>query len=156
MYTGSCRCTALQYEASHGLGPVVSCHCPFCRRVHGAAFTTVAFVPRAALTWIRGEADASVYVTPYGNRRYFCGLCASPLFNVGVEGELAAIVVSSLPDTEQPAPWAHVNTENKAPWHRICDGLPEFPAWPTADELRGLAERHGCQWLPAQLLLPGG
>lgn len=156
MYTGTCRCTALQYsfDHDHGFGPVVSCHCAFCRRVHGAAFTTVAFVPRASITWTRGEGSASVYVTPHGNRRHFCGHCASPLFNVAAAGELAAVVVGSLQDAEQPAPWAHVNTESKAPWHRISDGLPAFPGWPAAAELRALADEHHCAWLPDQLLLP--
>lgn len=154
MYTGNCRCGERKYSVSHDFGPVVNCHCAFCRRVHGAAFTTVAFVPRSSLTWIQGEEGASVYSTPHGNRRHFCGLCASPLFNVGGAGELAAIVIGSLQDAEQPAPWAHVNTESKAPWHRISDSLPEFSTWPAAEQLRGLADEHRCEWLPDQLLVP--
>jgi hypothetical protein len=153
-YTGNCRCGALQYSVTHRFGPVINCHCTFCRRVHGAAFTTVAFVPRGALDWVRGEDAVAVYRTPLGNRRHFCGMCASPLFNTGGAGELAAIVVGSLQDAEQPAPWVHVNTETQAPWHRICDGLPEFLTWPKAEELRALAREQGCDWVPEQLLLP--
>jgi hypothetical protein len=93
-------------------------------------------------------------VTPHGNRRHFCGYCASPLFNVAAAGELAAVVIGSLQDAEQPAPWAHVNTESKAPWYAISDGLPAFPSWPAAAELRALADDHRCDWLPRQLLLP--
>jgi len=127
---------------------------PTVARVHGAAFTTVAFVPRSSLTWIRGEDEASIYSTPLGNRRSFCGLCASPLFNVARAGDLAAVVIGSLQDADQPAPWAHVNTESKAPWHRISDDLPQFSTWPAADQLRVLADRHRCAWLPDQLLFP--
>ena len=151
---GSCRCGSLQYAISHEFGPVVNCHCSFCRRVHGAAFTTVAFVPRDSIVWVSGEEGVSAYVTPVGNRRHFCGTCASPLFNVGAGGELAAIVLGSLRDDEQPVPWAHVNTESKAPWHQISDGLPKFSTWPSAEELMALATKHSCIWLPQQLLIP--
>lgn len=151
---GTCRCARLEYAVSHAFGPVIHCHCAFCRRVHGAAFTTVAFVPRASVVWIRGETDVAVYSTPLGNRRYFCGGCATPMFNVGGAGELAAIVIGSLQDSDQPAAWAHVNTESKAPWHTISDDLPQFRTWPAARELRALADKHRCVWLPRQLLLP--
>ena len=153
-YNAGCRCGELQYTVSHSFGPVVNCHCAFCRRVHGAAFTTVAFVPRASVAWLRGEGDASVYTTPLGNQRHFCGRCASPLFNVGGAGGLAAVVVGSLQDSDQPDPWAHVNLESKAAWHQISDGLPQFASWPVANELRALANARGCGWLPEQLLIP--
>ena len=151
---GRCRCGALRYAVVHAFGPVVCCHCSFCRRVHGASFTTVAFVPRGAVSWLQGEEEASLYQTPQGNFRHFCGTCASPLFNVGGSGGLAAVVTSSLRDDRQPEPWAHVNTESMAPWHRIADGRPEFESWPPARKLRALAREHGASWLPEQLLLP--
>ena len=34
----------MRYRLTGPFGPVANCHCGFCRRVHGAAFTTVAFV----------------------------------------------------------------------------------------------------------------
>lgn len=151
---GGCRCGNLGYRVSYEPGPVINCHCSFCRRVHGAAFTTVAFVPEESIVWTRGEDEVSVYVTPMGNRRHFCRFCASPLFNVGAAGELVAIVIGSLPDDAQPAPWAHVNIESKASWHPIADGLPAFESWPYEDELRALAAHNGCTRLPSQLLLP--
>lgn len=151
---GGCRCGALQYSVSHAFGPVVCCHCSFCRRVHGAAFTTVAFVPLESVSWLQGEDEASVYQTPHGNRRHFCGTCASPLFNVGGRGDLAAVVTSSLPDDRQPDPWAHVNTESMSPGYRIADGRPTFESWPPGSALRALARQHGAAWLPEQLVLP--
>ena len=149
-----CRCGTTKFEVSRAFGPVLNCHCPFCRRVHGAAFTTVAFVPRAAIRWVLGEGEASVYLTPQGNHRFFCGACASPLFNAGGGGDLAAVVVASLRDDQQPAPWADVNTESKAPWYALSGELPAYPSWPAARELRALARANGCDWLPPQLLLP--
>ncbi len=150
---GGCRCGALGFTVAHPFGPVVNCHCSFCRRVHGAAFTTVAFAPRASVAWTGDGQGVSIYTTPHGNRRHFCGSCASPLFNVGAGGALAAVVVSSLDDELQPVPWAHVNVESKAPWYEISDGLPEFSSWPAAPELEALAQAQANAWLPEQLLL---
>jgi len=135
------------------LGPVANCHCAFCRRVHGAAFTTVAFISPDTFAWLTPAESASRYRTPLGAVRHFCGRCASPIFNFSAPLELGAVITQSL-DTGQPAPWAHVNTESKVPWLTIADGLPQFPTWPSPDQLRELLRAHPGAWVPQRLVEP--
>ncbi len=151
--TGSCRCGHLEYQLVGEFAPVVNCHCSFCRRVHGAAFTTVAFLPATGFSWLSSPGRSSTYTTPAGNVRHFCGRCASPVCNLRPGVDVACVVVASLLEEHQLPPWAHVNTESKAPWYKIADGLPQFREWPTPDELRELAREHGST-LPPELLGP--
>lgn len=150
--SGGCRCGALRYGVDGDLGPVANCHCAFCRRVHGAPFTTIVFLSHDAFAWAPGSAEPARWTTPAGNIRQFCGVCASPVCNYSTAVDLASLVVSSLPDERQPAPWMHVNTESMSPHHEIRDGLPRFAAWPTADELRAIARGRPDVWLPEEIL----
>jgi hypothetical protein len=150
--SGGCRCGALRYEVDGDLGPVVNCHCAFCRRIHGAPFTTIVFLSHHAFAWAPGSAEPARWTTPAGNIRQFCGVCASPVCNYSTAVDLASLVVASLPDERQPAPWMHVNTESMSPHHEIRDGLPRFAAWPTPDELRAIARGRPDVWLPEEIL----
>lgn len=151
---GSCFCGALGYEIAGPLGPVASCHCAFCRRIHGAAFTTVALVASEAISWLPSSSEPSRFTTPLGSVRHFCGQCASPLWNQTPNAGLAAVVVFSLVDGDQPLPWMHVNIESKAPWSTLRDGLPQFVGWPAAEALERLLQKHPGSWRPHQLLGP--
>ncbi len=142
MRTGGCRCGLLRYEVTSELGPVFNCHCRFCRQVHGAPFTTIALVPRAAFRWLPGSAEASQFRTPGGSLRHFCGVCASPVCNHPREPHLLCLVVPSLDEESGVEPWAHLNTESKAPWFTIQDQLPQFRAGPTPEEWASLASNR--------------
>lgn len=141
--TGRCLCGDLAYAASADLAPVVHCHCGFCRRAHGAPFTTIGFLPASALAWRPSSAEPARFTTPAGNVRYFCARCSAPLYNTTPGVDIACVVVSSLDDDLQPAPWFHVNLESKAPWFEIRDDLPRFEAWPSPEEVRELARARG-------------
>jgi hypothetical protein len=62
-----------------------------------------------------------------------------------------AVLTNSL-DSPQPDPWVHVNVESKVPWLVISDGLPQFQAWPTPEQVRRLVESHPGSWLPLRLV----
>jgi hypothetical protein len=47
---------------------------------------------------------------------------------------LLCLVVASLDDESQTRPWAHFNTESKAPWFVIQDELPQFETGPTPEQ----------------------
>jgi hypothetical protein len=143
----------VRYRFSGPFGPVANCHCGFCRRVHGAAFTTVAFVDPRSFEWTSPPDAVSRWQTPLGAVRHFCGGCASPIFNFSAPLELGAIVTQSL-DGAQPAPWVHVNVESKAPWLVIADALPQFATWPSPDQLRALLDAHPGAWVPRGLVEP--
>jgi hypothetical protein len=149
---GGCHCGALRFAVDGDLGPCVNCHCAFCRRIHGAPFTTIVMISKAAFAWSPGSAEPARWTTPAGNVRQFCGTCASPTFNYSTQVDLGSLVVGSLRDPQQPAPWAHVNVESKSPVFEIRDDLPQYAAWPKADELRALARGRANVWLPEEIL----
>jgi len=147
---GGCRCGLLRYSVEAELAPVFHCHCGFCRHVHGASFTTVGFFSANAFEWSSSAGEASRFVTPFGHHRHFCGRCATPIYNLAPGIGLACVIVPSLDEPSRAMPWAHVNTESKAPWLEIRDCLPRFEAWPSAEELAGLASEHAAR-LPEEL-----
>jgi hypothetical protein len=149
--TGGCRCGHLRYRITGPFGPVANCHCVFCRRVHGAAFTTVTFVAPESFVWLTPAENASRFTTPLGAIRHFCGRCASPIFNLSPVLGIGGLVTNSL-DGEQPAPWGHVNVESKLPWLVIADGLPQFLTFPSPEQLRELLRMHPDAWVPRTLL----
>ena len=40
MHQGSCLCGSIRYVIDDNLKFIVNCHCRFCRKAHGAAFTS--------------------------------------------------------------------------------------------------------------------
>lgn len=49
--TGGCCGGDLRCELRSTLGLVANCHGGFCRRIHGAPYTTVAFIKADAFQW---------------------------------------------------------------------------------------------------------
>ncbi len=130
---GQCLCGAVQYELRGPFRLIFNCHCRFCRVAHGASFTTVAIVAAKDFTWTQGS--AARYVTPHGSARHFCGTCSAPLCNTPVEDGIVCIVMASLEVAAQRPPWFHANTEARAAWIGLEDGLPSFPAFPSPEEI---------------------
>ncbi len=148
--SGVCRCGFLQYMVEAELAPVFPCHCGFCRHVHGASFTTAGFLSSSAFAWRSSSGEPSRYVTPVGHHRHFCGRCTLPIYNLAPGIGLAGVIVPRLVEPHGVLPWAHVNTESKAPWSELRDTLPQFPAWPSREEIIGLARTHAAT-LPPEL-----
>jgi hypothetical protein len=128
--TGRCYCGAVRYRLEGDLGPLVNCHCRYCRRAHGAAFATVSPVRRADFRFTAGEEAVREYRNPEGFR-YFCAHCGGRLFNRPMSTDAVLMLVIATLD-EEPAerPVMHVNVESKARWHDILDDLPQHQALP--------------------------
>ena len=147
---GRCLCGKIEYTTSSVLAPVVNCHCGFCRRVHGAPFTTVAFLPASALSLLPSSAAPAQFATPAGNFRHFCAECSTPLYNTSGSSSAACLIVASLLEEHQPSPWFHVNTESRAPWFTVADELRQFASWPSPAEIRALARARSVE-IPSAL-----
>jgi len=133
--TGRCSCGAIQYELAGEVGPLVNCHCRFCRRAHGAAFVTVTWVRRADLRLTAGGDSLREFATPGVGVRVFCERCGTRLYNCAASNpDFAALVVASLDEEPQRGPAVHVNVESKAPWYEIRDDLPQFRGLPPGAE----------------------
>jgi hypothetical protein len=131
MQTGHCLCGAVRYELSGELGPSFNCHCQYCRRAHGAAFATVAWVPAAALRVTAGGEAIREYRTEGVGSRFFCERCGTRLWN-RAESTPAylSLVVGSLDVDPARGPVMHINVESKAVWYEILDDLPQHRALP--------------------------
>ena len=140
LQTGRCLCGHVQFELEGELPPLVNCHCQFCRRAHGAAFVTLAWVRESAFRFLSGEEAVSRYARS-GGIRCFCGRCGTRLFSVSESGGgFLSLVVATLDREPAKGPVMHINLESKAHWYEIADGLPGHETVPAdiASRLREL------------------
>ena len=124
---GGCLCGAVRFELEPPSRFCAHCHCPTCRRAHGAAFVTYAGFRRQQLRLTCGEDLLTRYATDTGATRSFCARCGSTLFYEGPRwpGELHVVVANIEGDIEKP-PAAHVFVDHGAEWWEIGDDLPQF------------------------------
>jgi len=131
-HTGRCLCDAVRYAVTGDLGPLIHCHCRFCRRAHGAPFVTVTPVPRQRFRWTAGESLVREHANAAGSR-LFCSACGSRLLSVPRSAPgILSLVVASLDDPPSGPALMHINVESKAPWHEIRDDLPQHAGLPQA------------------------
>lgn len=133
--TGRCLCGTVQYELSSEIGPLVNCHCRFCRRAHGAAFVTITWVRRDDVHFITGEDAVKEFRTAGVGQRCFCERCGTRLYNRAESNpDFVALVIASLDEDPSQEPVIHVNVESKAGWYEILDGKPQFATLPPGAE----------------------
>jgi hypothetical protein len=139
VHHGSCLCESIRYQIESDLKAVVHCHCRFCSKAHGAAFTTLLFAPFSSLTTTEGvEFLARYHVANLDADRYFCKRCGTRLYSHAPSKGMVSLVVATL-NVDQPLrPLAHINTESKCSWFQITDGLPQFSSTPSPAEFKQL------------------
>jgi hypothetical protein len=134
MHYGSCLCGSIKFSVDDALKLVVNCHCRFCRKAHGAPFTTVSFVPFATLSLLEGkELLASFDVPAMQAVRCFCSRCGTRLYSHSPSTGMISLVVATL-DTPAPRPLANINAGEPCSWHAIDDRLPRFSSVPAPGE----------------------
>jgi len=126
VFTGSCLCGAIRYEARSAPMAVNHCHCVQCQRASGAALLTWATWPRAALRVLRGE--VADFESSPGVKRSFCARCGSTLFwrRVAREREELDVAAGTLDQAELLRPTEHIFVKSRRPWMPLCDGLPAY------------------------------
>ena len=128
--TGRCYCGVVRYEVHGELGPLVNCHCKYCRRAHGAAFATVTLVQSGNFRVTSGEEALREYRNSEGSR-FFCQQCGGRLLNrPRSTDKFLMLVVASLDQDPSQAPVMHINVESKAEWYEILDAFPQHHALP--------------------------
>jgi hypothetical protein len=135
MHQGSCLCESIQYSIDNDLKFVVNCHCRFCSKAHGAAFTTLLFMPFDKFAVIQGKSLlASYQVKALNSLRVFCSACGTRLYNHAPSKGMISLVVATLDCGAELHPIANINTGSKCSWYRINDGLPQFSSSPSASD----------------------
>jgi len=131
MIGGSCLCGGVKFLVEGPLSGALNCHCSMCRKAHGAAFRSRARVNVAAFRWVQGEDLVTFYESSPGNHRGFCRVCGSPILSRFDQNRAVyGLPLGALDDDPLVKPMLHVFVPNKAPWHDITDGLPQFEELP--------------------------
>ena len=123
--TGGCLCGAVRYEVEGPATEVTHCHCPMCRKQHGAAFATYAGYGRDRLRLTAGEEALRVYRSSPRVERRCCGRCGASLFWVDLDGERIWVAAGTLDGDPGRPPGGHIFVGSRAPWHTITDDLPQ-------------------------------
>lgn len=126
LFTGSCLCGAVRYEAKGAPAAVNHCHCVQCQRASGAAMVTWATWPRGQVRMLRGA--AADFESSPGVRRSFCARCGSTLFwrRVAHRPEEIDIAAGTLDQADALAPQDHIFVKSRRRWLPLCDGLPAY------------------------------
>ena len=115
--SGSCFCNAVQFKVSGAPKAVVNCHCNFCRKHSGAAFSTYAVVPEADLEIISGADYISSFQIKEDAHKHFCKQCGSPIFNKNARYPgLCMIYLGGISASSCIAPTANIYCESQLAW----------------------------------------
>ena len=125
-HSGRCLCGAVSYEISAEPVLTLNCHCGICRKAHGAAYATYAYLPREKFRWTTGEEHLNQYESSPGVARLFCSRCGSPLGATFEELPICGVALGTLEDGAGVRPSEHIFADSKAPWHEITDALPQW------------------------------
>jgi hypothetical protein len=135
MHHGSCLCGSVKYSIDDDLKFVVNCHCRFCSKAHGAAFTTLLFMPFNKFEMVEGQALlASFEVKALNSLRVFCSQCGTRLYNHSPSKGMISLIVATLETDAELRPLAHINVASKCSWYRIADALPQFSSTPSPSD----------------------
>jgi len=128
VFTGSCLCGAIRYEARGASLGANHCHCVQCQRTSGAAMLTWATWPRSAVRMLSGQ--VAEFESSPGVKRAFCPRCGSTLFWRREAGRDAPdeidIAAGTLDQGDQIEPSDHIFVKSRRRWLPLCDGLPAY------------------------------
>jgi len=126
--TGSCLCGDVAFEVTTSVEPLFHCHCSRCRKSHGAAFASYAFVTERAFQWSRGEASIRRHRSSPKGWRAFCPRCGSSLPVASESVDRVVIPAGLLGEDPRLGPMSHQFVGSKAPWYEITDSEAQFDA----------------------------
>ena len=127
MLTGSCICGAVAYEADAQLEAIVHCHCETCRKAHGAAFSSLAAVPRERFRWTRGDAVRKSFESSPGKLRHFCSECGSQIAAERAGRPTVMLRLGCLDAPIEAGRQWHIWRSDGATWYDLAAALPELP-----------------------------
>ena len=130
LLSGSCACGQVRYRVMGPLTEMVHCHCPDCRKRHGAAFATHVGVAREQFSIVQGQDVMQSYRTGSGTRRWFCRCCGSKLVSEADDWSDAYVTAGTLDSRVEAPPQMHIFVRSKVGWYDIRDGHPQHATYP--------------------------
>jgi hypothetical protein len=132
VFSGSCLCGAVRFEAATAPAMMGDCFCNDCRKSSGAAHCAHMGVPKAAVQ-LTGQVSRFEKPADSGNMvtRFFCPDCGSPVYSSNsAMPEFLFIRASSLDDSKIYSPQMTVYISRAPSWGRIDPNVPSFAAMP--------------------------
>ena len=143
MHHGNCLCGSIKYSVDDNLKFIINCHCRYCRRAHGAPFTTLLIMPFLKFEIIEGKELLSTYeVRAINTTRCFCSKCGTRLYNYSPVRGMISLVVATLDTDTEIRPIANINTASKCAWYEMQDELPRFDSVPSKSDFAQLLSRE--------------
>ncbi|MBP6280599.1 MAG: GFA family protein [Leptotrichiaceae bacterium] len=81
MILGSCLCGLVKYQSDMLVGPIIFCHCSFCRKSSSSSFSSNSIVDKDTFKVVEGEEYIQTYESSPGKVRHFCSNCHTQLFH---------------------------------------------------------------------------
>ncbi|MDX8399933.1 MAG: GFA family protein [Gallionellaceae bacterium] len=126
LHNGSCLCGEVNYKLSSEIKKVVNCHCNLCRSHSGAAFSTYAVLPFAALEISKGEDKLSRFQIVDG-KKHFCSVCGTPIFNVNTKYPGACMIyLGTLENAKDISPAVNIWCDSKLSWVDSVSSIPSL------------------------------
>jgi hypothetical protein len=123
---GSCLCGAITFDVRDAQ-MLVECHCTRCRKWTGCSSLPAVVAPATGLVLTVGEALLGRYVQEGFSPRHFCTRCGTSLYSGARDVLYVNAGVLADPGLDVAC---HIQVADKAPWHEIGGGAPQYAAMP--------------------------
>ncbi len=124
---GSCGCGAVKFRLNSPPKKVVNCHCNFCRKHNGSAFSTYAVVAEADLEIAAGPEHVAAFEWYENGHKHFCRQCGTPLYgkNARYPG-LCMVLLGTLAASRDLLPAVNLYCESALAWVGDVAQIPGF------------------------------
>ncbi len=139
MTHGRCLCGGHRFQIEGELVFMHHCHCGYCRKSQGSAYSTVIGVEEKNLHW-DAHGERITFESSKTLSRSSCARCGSPL-PIATVGAPTFVPTGLLDGDFGHRAELHIFAASKAPWFEIQDGLPSFDAYPPGIELPACESR---------------
>lgn len=131
---GSCLCGGVTFEMTGTPRGATHCHCSRCRKTRGTGHATNLLVDLDGLRFLHGTELVAKFKPPGAEffEHAFCKVCGSTMPRFDQGRGFAVIPMGAFDEDPGILPGRHIHVASKAPWDRISDDLPTFPAGPPA------------------------
>ena len=124
---GSCHCGKVTFEVLEPLSDVYQCYCDTCRKLSGAAYSVVSYVPAKNFKITKSDAPLHIYESSPGKERHYCSNCCTPIFvQLKSKPDTVRIRLGVLDSESNVNIVGHVWVSEKPHWCKITDSLPQF------------------------------
>ncbi|MEP1448547.1 MAG: GFA family protein [Paraglaciecola sp.] len=130
MYLGCCLCGAIKVELSGSIEDIIHCHCSLCRKNSGTAYATNGFINACEFKVLDPQKKLGTYEFKPGKNRYFCTVCASPIFSSNADNPSKLRIRLGIIDSQiNETPLSHNFVSSKANWDNLDADLPRYDAF---------------------------